>query len=78
MNHVGTTVEIFRTNIATLDAANLVIRTLSGHLHSCRINIDLHDCDKILRIEGTPCEINTRLVAGIVSELGHEIQLIED
>lgn len=44
-------VEVFKTNVQERAAATLVA-ALHWHLPSCRINFDLEDCDRILRVEG--------------------------
>jgi hypothetical protein len=43
-------IEVFKTNICQSEDADAVIDGLSKDLPGSRINIDLHDCDKILRI----------------------------
>ncbi len=44
-------IEIFQTNVADESAANLIVKSLLALLPDARINFDLEDCDKILRIE---------------------------
>ncbi|MEP6746725.1 MAG: hypothetical protein ABJB86_03305 [Bacteroidota bacterium] len=45
-------IEVFKTNIQKVSQARKLISLLLQHFPGSRINIDLHDCDKILRIEG--------------------------
>lgn len=45
-------VEIFKTNVIEPEMANLLVGMLNTRLPGNRINFDLSDCDKILRIEG--------------------------
>ncbi|HWI93910.1 MAG TPA: hypothetical protein VNT20_21675 [Flavisolibacter sp.] len=45
-------VEIFKTNVETTSDANNIVRVLLQHFPGSRINFDLQDCDKILRVEG--------------------------
>lgn len=45
-------VEIFKTDIADFQKAEEIIRLLQEQLPACKINFDLEDCDKILRIQG--------------------------
>ena len=54
---VASMVEIFKTNVFDQVEANELISTLMQQLPGCRINFDLEDCDKILRIEGEMAEI---------------------
>ena len=45
-------IEVFKTNVETANDANNIVRALLQHFPSSRINFDLQDCDKILRVEG--------------------------
>jgi hypothetical protein len=45
-------IEVFKTNIREAVQADNIIALLSQHFPGTRINIDLHDCDKVLRVEG--------------------------
>lgn len=46
-------VEVFKTNIQRKEQAKLLLRKLLQAHPFCKINFDLEDCDKILRVEGT-------------------------
>lgn len=46
-------IEVFKTNIETKGDAHTIIKMLAQLFPGSRINFDLHDCDKILRVEGT-------------------------
>jgi hypothetical protein len=45
-------VEVFKTNVQGVSQAKKLVALLLEHFPDNRINFDLHDCDKILRIEG--------------------------
>ncbi len=45
-------IEVFKTNIEELSQATRLIALLLNHFPDTKINIDLHDCDKVLRVEG--------------------------
>lgn len=45
-------VTVFKTNVSTKIRAKSIVEKLASELSGCRINFDLEDCDKILRIEG--------------------------
>ena len=55
-------IEVFKTNVQDADQASMVVDLLQKYFPSCRINFDLHDCDKILRIEGDDFE-NEKVIA---------------
>ncbi len=45
-------VEVFKTNVRRVSAANKLVDLLVQHFPESKINFDLHDCDNILRVEG--------------------------
>jgi hypothetical protein len=47
-----TIVEVFKTNVQRTEEAEMLIRKLMGHFPDHKINFDLSDCDRILRVEG--------------------------
>lgn len=46
------TVEVFKTTVQHEYQAAVILDLLSGHFPMLKINFDLEDCDKILRVEG--------------------------
>lgn len=44
-------IEIFKTNVFDKATARMLVRNLKRVLPQSKINFDLEDCDKILRIE---------------------------
>jgi len=46
------TVEVFKTNVQSRTAAEQLAARLQRLFPDSRINFDLDDCDKVLRIEG--------------------------
>jgi hypothetical protein len=45
-------IEVFKTNVEEACHAKNVVALLLQHFPDSKINFDLHDCDKILRVEG--------------------------
>jgi hypothetical protein len=45
-------VEVFKTNVQDTEQAIGLITKLTEHFPACKINFDLEDCDRILRVEG--------------------------
>jgi hypothetical protein len=45
-------IEVFKTNVQEVSHANEIIAMLLEHLPGSKINFDMHDCDKVLRVEG--------------------------
>lgn len=45
-------VEIFKTNVHEVEKSKMITQKLLEHFPDNKINFDLEDCDKILRVEG--------------------------
>lgn len=71
---MSASIEIFKTNVENAGDADRIVKSLLHAFPGRRINFDLHDCDKILRIEGSGFSIE-RLTA-IVRRLGFDCELI--
>jgi hypothetical protein len=61
-------VEVFKTNVQETSEAAKLVCLLLQHFPGSKINFDLHDCDKILRVEGTGFATETIMV--LVKENG--------
>ena len=68
-------IEVFKTNIEELSQATKLINMLINHFPDTKINVDLHDCDKVLRIEGR--NFITARVITLVRENGFVCNMLE-
>lgn len=68
-------VEVFKTNVEQADAASELLQRLQLNFPDCRINFDLDDCDRILRLEGNG--ICTTTVAGVLQHHGFNCSVLE-
>lgn len=62
-------VEVFKTQINDKTTAEAIIKKLQEHLPFSKINFDLEDCDRILRIEGE--HVLSSEVIKLLSNWGH-------
>lgn len=69
-------IEIFKTNIQEQSQAEEVRGALINILPDARINFDLDDCDKILRIENL--NFNSSVIVSVVEELGFLCKVMPD
>ena len=46
-------IEVFKTNVQEFAEAQKLVAVLRRHFPGSKINIDLDDCDKVLRVEGS-------------------------
>jgi hypothetical protein len=68
-------IEVFKTNVEETVQAKRILDILLEHFPDNKINFDLHDCDRILRVEGKsfcPAKIMT-----LVMENGFKCNVLE-
>jgi len=67
-------VEVFKTNVEQSQMAEQLISTLRIRFPFSKINFDLEDCDKILRIEGNQICIQT--IIELMKRRGFECEVL--
>ncbi len=67
-------VEVFKTDVDDTTQSNLLEYVLSGEFTDYKVNFDLSDCDRILRIESS--HINVDRVLSVVNGLGYRCQVL--
>ena len=67
-------VEVFKTNVRNTREAKRVIQKLAEAFPGHRINFDLSDCDRILRIQGTA--ILEEKIISIVTSLHYNCETL--
>jgi len=68
-------VEVFKTNVQKKAQSKKLLCILSEMFPSIKINFDLSDCDKVLRVEGT--KIETLRIMVIVKEYGFICEVLD-
>jgi hypothetical protein len=68
-------VEIFKTDISQKKAAKPLVEMLSQSLPGHRIDLDLEDCDKVLRIEGQ--SISPEEIINMLRKEGFQCSILE-
>lgn len=68
-------VEVFVTNVQRVAAAEKIRALLLRNFPDSKINFDLEDCDKVLRVEG---EFHPGKIMMLVNENGFQCQVMED
>ena len=64
-------VKVFKTNVQDAATAGRIIRLLQQSFSQCRINFDLDDCDRILRIESHQSAVEEAHVQRLIASCGH-------
>lgn len=67
-------IEVFKTNVDSIAASQELHAQLQFLFPSCKINFDLDDCDRILRIEGL--DFNAETVAEILSRSNYSCEVL--
>ena len=69
-------IEVFKTNVLLQKDAMQIVNALSEQLHNVKINFDMEDCDKILRIEGTDKYKNNHIIK-YLTQLGFHCEILD-
>jgi hypothetical protein len=68
-------VEVFKTNVQEFAEAQKLVAVLRRHFPGSKINIDLDDCDKVLRVEGNNLPVEK--VMTLVTEKGFACTVLD-
>jgi len=68
-------VEAFKTNVQKKTESRMLLGVLSEAFPSVKINFDLSDCDKVLRVEGDNMEASRIMV--LVKEYGFKCEILD-
>jgi hypothetical protein len=68
-------VEVFKTNVQKKTQSKMLLCVLSEKFPSFKINFDLSDCDKVLRVEGNKMEALRIMV--LVKEHGFSCEVLD-
>ena len=68
-------VEVFKTNVQKKTQSKMLLSILSEAFPSFKINFDLSDCDKVLRVEGDNMEALRIMM--IVKEYGFNCEVLD-
>lgn len=69
-------VQVFKTNVQEVDGANAIVQNLKEQFPNSKINFDLEDCDKILRIEGS--HIDNKIIIDVLIIEGFRCEILND
>lgn len=68
-------VEVFKTNVGSIREANYIVQKLAEEFPNHKINFDLSDCDRILRVQGS--HILEKEIITLVTSLNHTCEILE-
>lgn len=70
-------VEVFKTNVADPERAKWLVDQIERNFTNCKVNFDLDDCDRILRVvfEG---KIQSDLLIDLLKNVGCKAEVLPD
>ena len=68
-------VEVFKTNVQKKAQSKMLLSILSEAFPSLKINFDLSDCDRVLRVEGDNIEALRIMI--LVKEYGVKCEILD-
>lgn len=68
-------VEVFKTNVHKKGQSKVLLSFLSEAFPSFKINFDLSDCDKVLRVEGDHVEASSIMI--LVEDFGFKCEILD-
>jgi hypothetical protein len=68
-------VEVFKTNVRQRRQAKMLLGLMERQFPMLKINFDLEDCDKVLRVEGE--NICQKTITTLVAENGYQCEILE-
>lgn len=75
MNMKTPAVEVFKTDVEDEVNAREIIQTLVRRFPGSRVNFDLQDCDRVLRVEGT--DLCSESIILLMNESGFSCTILE-
>ena len=70
-------VEVFKTNVTSNHQARSLVNVIRYHLEDSKVNFDLEDCDRILRIESSQ-EIDADSIIKLLNGMGVIAEVLLD
>lgn len=68
-------IEVFKTNVSEVERSKAILQELLVHFPDNKINFDLEDCDKILRVEGK--HILPDKIMELLNAAGHQCEILD-
>jgi hypothetical protein len=70
-------VEVFKTNVADPERAKWLVDQIERNFSNCKVNFDLDDCDRILRVAFDE-QIQSDLLIDLLNNSGYIAEVLPD
>ncbi|MBT1703693.1 hypothetical protein [Chryseosolibacter indicus] len=71
-------VEVFKTNVESVDHAQLLIAEIHKNFGAYAANFDLTDCDKVLRIQSKTGIVDCNELISLLRKFGFNAEVLPD
>ena len=71
-------VQVFKTDVQDQKDAKRIILFLHQNYSHCKVNFDLDDCDRILRIESRLGPVKETAIQLVVAGYGYDCEPLQD
>jgi len=68
-------VEVFKTDVQSIEQSKPLISKLKSNIPGSRVNFDLEDCDKVLRVEGD--DFSVEAIIKLLNKNGHHCEILD-
>lgn len=70
-------VEVFKTNVVDPERAKCLVDQIEQNFTHCKVNFDLDDCDRILRVVAET-NIQSDLLIDLIKKVGYIAEVLPD
>ena len=71
-------IEVFRTNVECREQANRLIGEIHKNFPGYKVNFDLDDCDRILRVVSENGSVAVSSLMSLVKNFGFSVEVLPD
>ncbi len=71
-------IEVFKTNVEDPNEATWLIGVINYVFSDYKINFDLEDCDRIMRVKSDDVTIDSESVISLLNSSGFKAEVLED
>lgn len=69
-------VEVFKTNVTNIHQARTIVAVIENQFDGYKVNFDLDDCDRILRVEASRGSFEADPLIGLLNTLGVRAEVL--
>ncbi len=71
-------IEVFKTNVENSNEADLLIKNIERMFSDYKVNFDLEDCDRIMRVKSRTGGINSENLIKLLNLSGFNASVLDD